>query len=83
MSKEFNFRMNENGKVEEVEDKEERRKEEVEENQYEGEKVEGLAEGQGKQILVGEGITYSGTFKGGKKHGAGYLVNGNLDTLEC
>lgn len=53
------------------------------ENQYEGEKVEGIAEGEGKQILIGEGITYSGRFRKGKKHGVGYLVNGNLDTLEC
>ena len=45
--------------------------------------MEGLAEGQGKQILIEGGITYSGSFKGGKKHGIGYLVNENLDTLEC
>lgn len=55
----------------------------IEENQYEGEVVDGLAEGQGKQILVQQSITYSGKFKSGKKHGIGYLVNGNLDTLEC
>jgi hypothetical protein len=52
-------------------------------SQYEGEKVEGKAEGQGKQILISKGITYNGAFLAGKKHGKGYLVNENLDTLEC
>ncbi len=52
-------------------------------NQYEGEKVNGKAEGKGKQIIVSKGMTYNGIFKDGKKHGRGYLVNKTLDTLEC
>lgn len=52
-------------------------------NQYDGELAEGKAQGKGKQILVSKGVTYSGVFKEGKKHGRGYLVNKNLDTMEC
>lgn len=51
------------------------RMQEGDDNQYEGDKRDGLAEGNGKQILISQGITYSGKFHGGKKHGAGYLVN--------
>ena len=55
-----------------------------EDNQYEGDKSDsGQAKGNGKQILISEGITYSGRFDEGKKHGAGYLVNEHLNTLEC
>ena len=76
VSFEHNFKMDKSQKLKE-EDKN------IEENQYEGEMIDGLAEGQGKQILVQQAITYSGKFKNGKKHGGGYLVNENLDTLEC
>ncbi len=52
-------------------------------SQYDGEEVYGRAQGKGKQILVSKGMTYSGVFREGKKHGRGYLVNKNLDTMEC
>lgn len=52
-------------------------------NQYAGQKKNGKADGKGKQILLSKGITFNGKFKGGKKHGQGYIVNENLDMLEC
>jgi hypothetical protein len=50
-------------------------------NQYEGEKQEEIAEGIGKQIIISQGMTFTGEFKKGKKHGNGYLVNEHLATL--
>ncbi len=50
---------------------------------YLGEFREGKPNGDGKEVLVEEGISYNGLFRNGKKHGAGYLVNSNLDTLYC
>lgn len=32
---------------------------------------------------MNEGFSFNGKFSGGKKHGKGYLVNSNLDTLYC
>jgi hypothetical protein len=43
--------------------------------------LNGRASGSGKQILISKGITYNGAFYEGKKHGKGYLVNENLDTM--
>lgn len=57
--------------------------EEEKDNQYAGEEKENKANGKGKQVLISKGFTFSGTFVNGKKHGEGYLVNENLDTLEC
>lgn len=50
---------------------------------YLGPIVNGLPEGEGKEILVREGISFNGFFKNGKKNGAGYLVNSHLDTIYC
>lgn len=52
-------------------------------NQYEGEQVEGVPQGKGKQILISKGMTFNGLFQEGKKHGPGYLVNEHLNTMEC
>ena len=35
------------------------------------------------QTLIKEGITYTGFFKEGKKHGVGLLVSESLDSLDC
>lgn len=50
---------------------------------YLGHFKEGLPEGEGKEVLVEEGISYNGWFRRGQKSGPGYLVNSNLDTLYC
>ena len=60
------------------------KEEPCEDNQYEGEKSQnGKAEGNGKQILISQGITFNGQFRMGMKNGAGYLVNELLNTLQC
>lgn len=56
---------------------------EEKDNQYAGDVKDKMANGKGKQVLISKGFTFSGTFVNGKKHGEGYLVNENLDTLEC
>ena len=41
------------------------------------------ANGKGVQTIIKEGLTYTGYFQNGKKHGAGLLVSESLDSLSC
>ncbi|KRX01099.1 hypothetical protein PPERSA_12379 [Pseudocohnilembus persalinus] len=50
---------------------------------YSGNLWKGLPTGQGSQFFIDTGITYKGEFKMGKKHGKGYIVNSNLDMVQC
>ena len=49
--------------------------------QGEGEAID--ANGKGVQTLIKEGITYTGYFRKGMKHGDGLLVSESLDSLTC
>lgn len=51
--------------------------------QFQGEGSAKEANGKGVQTLIKEGITYTGYFRDGKKHGEGLLVSETLDSLNC
>jgi hypothetical protein len=51
--------------------------------EFQGEGSATEANGKGVQTLIKEGITYTGYFKDGKKHGEGLLVSQTLDPLKC
>jgi hypothetical protein len=34
-------------------------------------------------VLLVDGLSFSGNFRKGKKHGQGYVTNSSLDTLYC
>lgn len=51
--------------------------------QFQGDGPAKQANGKGVQTLIKEGITYTGYFKDGKKHGEGLLVSETLDSLTC
>ena len=78
------------GIIQEVENQENKIKSKVsEENEelqirYSGPKENDLPEGKGKQFFEG-GITYSGQFKAGKRHGKGFFLDTeqNMCYVEC
>mgnify|MGYP000212240110 CR=1 FL=1 len=41
------------------------------------------ANGKGVETMIKEGLTYTGFFQDGKKHGGGLLVSDSLDSLNC
>lgn len=49
--------------------------EESNEVEFQGEGVASEANGKGVQTLMKEGLSYTGYFREGKKHGAGLLVS--------
>ena len=56
---------------------------ENQEVEFQGDGPAKEASGKGVQTLIKEGITYTGFFKDGKKHGEGLLVSESLDSLSC
>lgn len=57
--------------------------EENTEIEFQGDMPAGEASGKCVETLIREGITYTGFFKAGKKHGIGLLVSESLDSLDC
>lgn len=57
--------------------------EDNQEVEFQGDGPAEHANGKGVQTLIKEGITYTGYFKDGKKHGDGLLVSESLDSLSC
>ena len=51
--------------------------------EFQGDMPANEASGKCVQTLIKEGITYTGYFKNGKKHGVGLLVSDSLDSLDC
>jgi hypothetical protein len=51
--------------------------------EFQGEGLATEANGKGVQTLIKEGLSYTGYFKNGKKHGVGLLVSETLDSLNC
>jgi hypothetical protein len=50
---------------------------------FQGDGPASEASGKGVQTMIKEGLTYTGYFSKGKKHGAGLLVSESLDSLSC
>jgi hypothetical protein len=48
-----------------------------------GEVSDGLPHGGGKEVLLVDGLSFSGGFRRGRKHGRGYITNSSLDTMYC
>lgn len=54
-----------------------------EEVDFQGDGPAKEANGKGVETMMKDGLTYTGFFRNGKKHGAGLLVSETLDSLNC